>query len=156
MEPVAHIQGRPDLRDQYQAGPTSVTRHLIILHTASDRERAMKYIRLAPPGTRVELKAAKRSLAQNEAMWAALSDVSAQAVHNGRKYTPDTWKLIFLQAIGKEFEFAPTLDGKDFIPFGMSSSDLSREDMTALLDFIQMWCAEQNITLHHPAEEAVA
>lgn len=133
-----------------------MTRHLLTIYSAEDRDRAMKYIRCCPAGTRVEVKAIKRSLPQNDLMWAMLTDVSAQAEHNGRKYTPDAWKVIFLHAIGREVQFIPALDGSTFIPWGQSSSDLSRQEMTALIDFIDAWCAQNGITLHGPHEEKVA
>ena len=104
---------------------------------------------------RIEFKNGKRTLEQNALLWAMLTDVAAQAEHNGRKYSPDAWKLLFLHAIGREIQFIPALDNKTFIPWGQSSSDLSREEMTALIDFIQCWAAEHGVKLHAP-EEAIA
>lgn len=129
-----------------------MSRHLLVIFTQKDRDRAYNYIRQAPVGTRVEFKAAKRSLPQNDLMWAMLTDISTQKDHHGRKYTPDQWKLIFLAAIGHEVQFIPSLDGKAFIPWGQSSSDLSREEMTTLLDFMDAWCAQNRVTLHGPHE----
>lgn len=131
-----------------------MSRHLLILNNAEDRARARKYIAQAPAGTRLELKAAKRSLDQNSMLWAILSDVSAQAVHHGRKYTPETWKAIFLHALGKETQFVPALDGSEPVSLGQSSSDLSREAFAALIDLIQAWCAQNGVTLHGQAEVA--
>jgi hypothetical protein len=136
-------------------GTYPMSRHLLLIYSQADRERAMKYIRVAPVGTRVELKAAKRSLDQNSALWAMLSDVAAQKDHFGRKYTPDIWKLLFMDALGREMKFVPALDGSTVVPIGQSSSDLSREEMTALLDFIDSWAAQNGVTLHGP-HEAVA
>ncbi len=81
-----------------------------------------------------------------------LTDVAAQAEHNGRKYPADAWKLIFMAAIGREVQFIPALDDKTFIPWGQSSSDLSRAEMTALIDFIDAWCAQNGVKLHGPHE----
>ncbi len=89
-------------------------------------------------------------------MWAMLTDIAAQAEHSGRKYTPDAWKVIFLYAIGREVQFIPAIDGKTFIPWGQSSSDLSRAEMTALIDFMDSWCAQNGIKLHGPHEQATA
>lgn len=132
-----------------------MSRHLLVLYTPEDRRRAHKYIDSAPVGTRAEFKAIKRSLPQNDLMWAMLTDVSAQAKHNGRQYTPDQWKVIFMHAAGKEVQFIPSLDGSTFIPWGQSSSDLSREEMTALIDFMDSWGAQNGVKFHGP-HEAVA
>jgi hypothetical protein len=131
-----------------------MTRHLITIYSEDDRNRAQKYIRVCPVGTRVEFKAIKRSLPQNDLMWAMLTDIAAQKEHNGRKYTPDQWKVLFLHAIGREVQFIPALDGSTFLPWGQSSSDLSRQEMTALIDFIDAWGAQNGVTFHHPAEAA--
>lgn len=133
-----------------------MSRHLLTLYTEEDRKRARTYVNSAPVGTRVELKAAKRSLPQNDLMWAMLTDVSAQKEHMGRKYTPDIWKLLFMDALGREVQFVPSLGGSTVIPIGQSSSDLSKDEMAALLDFIACWAAENNVTLHGPQEQKVA
>ena len=129
-----------------------MSRHLITIYSDADRARADAYIRQAPVGTRVEFKAVKRSLPQNDLMWAKLTDIAAQKEHNGRKYTPDQWKTIFMDAIGREVQFIPSLDGKTFIPWGNRSSDLSREEMSNLLDFIDAWGAQNGVTFHGPHE----
>ncbi len=105
--------------------------------------------------TRIEFKQIKRSTEQNALMWAMLTDIAAQKEHNGRRYSADQWKAIFLHAIGKEISFLPSLDGATFIPWGNSSSDLSKAEMTALIDFMDAWCAQNGVKLHGP-HEAVA
>lgn len=131
-----------------------MSRHIITLWNESDRERARKYIAQAPAGTRVEFKATKRSIDQNSRLWANLTDIAAQAMHNGRKYTPNEWKILFMHAIGREVKFLPGLDGKTFVPWGQSSSDLSKQEMTDLLEFMQSWAIENGVTLHDGQERA--
>lgn len=125
-----------------------MTRYVTILRSPYDRAKAISLIRQAPDGTRMELKAMKRSLPQNDRMWAMLSDIATQKEHNSRKYTPDAWKVIFLCAIGREVQFIPSLDNKTFIPWGQSSSDLSKQEMTDLIEFIAAWGAENGVTFH--------
>jgi hypothetical protein len=125
-----------------------MTRYLVVLNTNADRDKAARFIREAPLGTRIEVKAAKRSLPQNDRMWAMLSDIAVQKDHNGRKYTPDQWKVIFLSALGREVQFVPSLDGKAFIPFGQSSSDLSKAEMSDLIELILSWGAENGVQFH--------
>jgi hypothetical protein len=129
-----------------------LSRAVLVLATDEIRKRALGWIAKAPAGTRVEFKSPKRSLPQNDLMWAMLTDIAAQKEHGGRKYTPDAWKVIFLAAIGREVQFIPSLDGKAFIPWGQSSSDLSKEEMGALIDFMDSWCAQNGVKLHGPHE----
>lgn len=125
-----------------------MTRYLVILNSPLDRARAIGFIRQAPDGTRVELKAVRRSLPQNDRMWAMLSDIATQKEHSGRKYTPDQWKVLFLAACGREVQFIPSLDNKTFLPWGQSSSDLSKQEMTDLIEFMFSWGAENGVVFH--------
>ena len=81
-----------------------------------------------------------------------LTDVATQVDHNGKRYTPDQWKVLFMHACGREVQFLPSLDGATFIPWGQSSSDLSKEEMTELIEFMFSWGAEHGVVFHEPAE----
>jgi hypothetical protein len=52
----------------------------------------------------------KRTLDQNNKLWAMLTDVSV-AMPLGRRHTPDDWKAIFMNACGWECQFVEGLDG---------------------------------------------
>lgn len=129
-------------------------RALIVVHGQADRHKAAAWAQKAPPGTRIEFKAAKRTLPQNDRMWAMLTDVAQQAEHCGRRYSADQWKVLFMHACGREVQFLPALDGSAFIPWGQSSSDLSKDEMTELIEFIFAWGAEHGVVFHEPAERA--
>jgi hypothetical protein len=131
-----------------------MSRALITLNTAADRQRAHHWVEKAPWGTRIEWKAEKRSLDQNSRMWAMLTDVATQKEHHGRRYTPDQWKVIFMAACGREVQFIPSLDGSTFIPWGQSSSDLSKAEMTELIEFIFAWGAENGVAFNEPKARA--
>lgn len=122
-----------------------MSRHVLVLSSTADKERAWKYIKAAPFGTRLEFKASKRSLPQNDKMWAMLTEVAAQKEHGGRKYTPDIWKCLFMKALGKEIQFVPALDGLSFLPLGYHSSDLSKHEMSELIEFMHSWGAENGV-----------
>jgi hypothetical protein len=124
-----------------------LSRHLLTLNTASDRIRAAVYLEKAPEGTRVEFKASKRTLPQNDRMWAMLTDIAQQRKHCGRKYTPDQWKVIFLNALGREADFIPSLDEKTFVPI-YSSSDLSKQEMSDMIELMLAWGTQNGVTFH--------
>ncbi len=129
-------------------------RALLVLRTDNDRYLARHWITKAPLGTRVEYKAPKRTTDQNSRMWAMLTDVALQAEHNGRKYTAPQWKVLFLHASGREVQYMLALDGSDWISWGQSSSDLSKEEMSELLDFIGAWGAERGVVFGGQEQEA--
>lgn len=125
-----------------------MTRHTLTITRESDRERVHKFVTAAPPGTRIEFKYSKRSVPQNSKFWAMLTDISVQKKHHGRKYTPEMWKLLFMSAWRKEMTFMPALDGDGFIPMGHHSSDLTKQEMSELMEFISAWSAQNGVTLH--------
>lgn len=131
-----------------------MTRAVISLWRKSDRQAAARLIERVPDGTRVSFKGAKRTLPQNDRMWAMLTDVSRQKDHCGRTYTANQWKVLFLHACGREVQFIPALDGSTFIPWGQSSSDLSKDEMSALIDFIAAWGAQNGVVFNDGKEDA--
>lgn len=128
-----------------------MSRALLILSGDAQRARAVKWIAQAPAGTRLEFKAPRRTLEQNSLMWALLTEVAAQKEHCGRKYPAETWKALFLHALGREMQFVPALDGHGFLPIGMRSSDLSKAEMSELIEFIYAWAAENGVEFRDAA-----
>lgn len=122
-----------------------MTRYCIPLRSTADKERAARYIHAAPIGTRVELKAAKRSNEQNAKMWAMLTDVSEQLMWHGKRLRPDDWKLMFLDGLKRELRCVPNIDGTGFVNLGRSSSDLSKEEMGDLLELIAAFGAQHGV-----------
>jgi hypothetical protein len=113
-----------------------MTRYLKTLNSTADRQHAANMISQAPAGTRVEIKAAKRSLPQNDRMWAMLTEIAQQLKWHGVTLRPDDWKLIFLDALKRELRMVPNLDGSGFVNLGRSSSDLSKQEMSDLIELI--------------------
>lgn len=131
-----------------------MSRAVVVVKHPADRNLIARWAGQVPDGTRVEFKKPKRSLPQNDRMWAMLTDIAQQKEHAGRKYTPDQWKVLFLHACGREVQFIPALDGSTFIPWGRSSSDLSKEEMTALIDFMMAWGVENGVVFHDDERSA--
>ena len=69
----------------------------LILNSKLNRERARNWCSQAPEGAVVTFKQVKRTLGQNDKLWAMLTEVAQQAELNGRKYKPDQWKVIFMR-----------------------------------------------------------
>jgi hypothetical protein len=129
-------------------------RHLITIRSNADRQRVFKYVSAAPTGTRVEFKASKRSLPQNDRMWAMLTEVAEQVPWHGTRLRPDDWKLIFLDALKRELRMVPNLDGTGFVNLGRSSSDLTKSEMSDLIELIAMFGAQNGVTFRDDQEEA--
>lgn len=122
-----------------------MSRATLILARPEHRERARHWIDRAPPGTRLEFKAPKRTLDQNAKMWAMLTDFARQVEHYGQKYTPDNWKDIFMAALNREVRMAPSLDGRGIVNIGRSTSDLSVAEMSDLIELIAAEGAQRGV-----------
>ena len=111
-----------------------------------------KALRLWQPGQPwvMELRPAKRSDAQNSALWSLLGQiVKARPVHNGVQMDAETYKALVLAALGREVRFVPSLDGTSMLPLGLRSSKLTKAEFSDLLELMLAWCAANAIAVDH-------
>lgn len=116
-----------------------------------------KALRQWQPGAAfiMEIKPPTRSLEQNAAMWGLLAQITRQRpVHNGREMTPDLWKAVFMDALGHEVDYVASLDGRRVFPLGHRSSQLTKAQMTDLIELMLCWAAQEGLTIEHFAEAA--
>lgn len=131
-----------------------MSRATIIIQTEYDRQKASRWAAGVPLGTRIEFKETKRTVPQSDRMWAMLTDIAGQVQYHGLRLAPDDWKLIFLDALKREVRMVPNLDGNGFVSLGRSSSDLSKSEMTDLIELIFEFGARQGVSFNEPQERA--
>jgi hypothetical protein len=129
-----------------------MSRAVIAISSKFDRERAAKWSMQAPAGTRIEFKAAKRSIDQNSKLWASLTDIATQLPWHGLKLSANDWKLIFLDALKREIRMVPNIDGSGFVNLGRSSSDLSKSEMADLITLIEQFGANHGVLFRDQGE----
>lgn len=122
----------------------------VVLRNELHRANAKRLIDLAPTGAIVTVKAATRSNEQNSKLWAMLSEVS-RAKPEGRTYPPETWKCLFMAAIGKQAVWQPALDGDGVVNVGYRSSRLTVQEMSELIECISEYAARHEIALKEAA-----
>ena len=125
-----------------------MSRALVTIRRKEDRERVAKWAGQAPWGTRVTFAAPRRTLDQNALMWALLTDVASQLPWHGVKLSADNYKLLFMDALKREDRLAPNIDGTGFVNLGTSSSDLSKSEMSDLIELIRMFGAQHGVEFH--------
>jgi len=130
-----------------------MSRALVTIRNAADRSRIALWASKVPDGTRVEFKETKRSIPQNDLMWGMLTDVSRQLLWHGQKLTPDDWKLIFLDGLKGEVRTVPNLDGNGFVSL-RRSSDLSKDEMSQLIELIASFGVEHGVEFGDQQERA--
>jgi hypothetical protein len=129
-----------------------MTRYAIQITSERKREEAVRVVRAAPQFSRVEVKAQKRTTAQNSRLWAMLTDIALQVDWHGVKLSPDDWKLLMLSGLKTEMRIVPNLDGTGFVNLGTRSSDLSVEEMTNLIELMHAFAAQRGVKFHWEAE----
>ena len=131
-----------------------MSRALIIVEGPDERRKAARWASQARPGTRIEFKAAKRTLDQNSRMWSMLTDVATQVPWHGVKLSATDWKLVFLDALKRELRMVPNIDGTGFVNLGRSSSDLSKQEMSDLMELIAAFGAERGVVFSADRRDA--
>jgi hypothetical protein len=124
-----------------------MSRALVVVTNLFDRRKAADWCMKAPSGTRIEFKATRRSLDQNSRMWACLTQIAQEVEWYGQKLTADDWKDVFTAALRKA-RVVPGLDAGTFVPLGMRSSDLSKQEFSDLLELINAFAAERGVIFH--------
>ena len=119
---------------------------LITVYGQADRDRAAKLASQVPAGTRISFKASKRTVDQNSLLWAHLTDISRQVIWYGQKLTPDDWKSVLTASLRKS-QVVPGIDAGTLVPLGMSTSGMSKQEFSDLLELIQAFAAQQGAVL---------
>ena len=134
-----------------------MSRHIIAIRSSAERARAAQDVARAPIGTRVTFTGAKRSLEQNSIMWSYLGDIAKALPWHGQMLEPSDWKLLFLDALARESRTVPSLDGTGFVDLGRSSSDLSKTEMSDLIELIRAFGSNHGISfIDDPAAPPLA
>jgi hypothetical protein len=134
-------------------------RHTLPL-TRADRAKAIQGldVAIAKGGWLMELRAETRTDEQNRAIHGLIGQIMKQRTHhNGVRMDMALWKAVFLQALGEEVRFVPTLDGDGLFPLGLSTSKLTIARGSELIEFILCWAAREGLAIQHfdtPQERA--
>ena len=86
----------------------------------------------------------KRSNDQNAMMWALLTDVSKQVDWHGHRLSPDDWKQVFTASLLHQ-RAVPGIDG-GFVVLGTSTSKMSKQTLSDLIELILAFGAEHDVT----------
>lgn len=125
-------------------------RRIYTLKDRATRSLVADAIRELPLGTRVEIKGRSRTDDQNRAIHGLVTQILKQRpTHNGIEMSKEAYKAIFMHALGRELAMVPSLDGRSFVPLGLSTSKLTVREFTDLVEFVLAWCAREGLTIKH-------
>lgn len=92
----------------------------------------------------------RRSLDQNALLWAVLTDVSRQVEWHGQRLTKENWKDVFTAALKRQ-QVVPGIDG-GFVVLGTSTSRMSKQEFSELIELIYAFGAEHGVEWSEPAQ----
>jgi hypothetical protein len=130
-----------------------MSRALVVVNTSADRDKIAAWAAKAPWGTRVEFKATKRTMPQNDKLWACLTDVAQQVEWYGQRLKPEDWKDMFTASLRKA-RVVPGIDPGSFVLLGLHTSDMSKDEMSNLIELIHAFGAEHGVVFNAPMENA--
>ncbi|MGB6105661.1 MAG: recombination protein NinB [Pusillimonas sp.] len=124
-------------------------RQVFQLAHSTARRNAANAVMSAPENFMVEVKPRTRSLDQNAMLHALFAEVAKNHTWHGRKLTATQWKVLFISghaiATGLGADMVPGLEG-EFVNIRESSASMSIARMTSLIEYINAWMAEQEVT----------
>lgn len=127
-----------------------MSRYLLTIRNERDRAKAADWLARLPLGWRLEFKETKRSVPQNDRMWAILTDISTQLTWHGHRYSPEDWKDYFMHAMNGG-RFMPSEDG-GMIPIGRSTSKLGKQEHSLLTELMEGFAERHGVVLKEGEE----
>lgn len=120
---------------------------------ASQRAYAQQIAAEAPTNWIAKFAPETRRDAQNRKLWPMLKDIQRQ-VPGMEPYPTEDIKLRFLNALGTEMRFLPTLEGQGSFPVGLKSSTLTVEQFSGLIEMLYEFGARHGVKWTEPTRSA--
>lgn len=119
----------------------------------TQRAYAKKLIDEAPLGWVMKLGAETRRDIQNRKLWPMLQDLQRQ-VPDCHRFSTNDAKLRFLNALGTEMRFLPTIENEGMFPVGLSSSVLTVAQFSGLIEILYEYGARHGVRWTDPQDRA--
>lgn len=126
-------------------------RRVVFLSDDGRRAAAKRLIDLAEAGEVVRLGKPTRTEDQNDKLHPMIRDIQRQ-VPGMETFSEKDIRLRFLNALGTELRFLPMLEGEGVFPVGLSSSELTKDQFSALIELIYAFGAKHEVRWTDPVE----
>ena len=94
----------------------------------------------------IEVRTEKRSDPQNRLMWVLLGEIAEQVEWHGQHLNATDWKVMLTASLRKQ-RAVPGIDG-GFVVLGDRTSQMSKSEMSELIELIYAFMAQQGIELN--------
>lgn len=119
-------------------------RSYFTLSTPLARSNCARALVDAPDGTRVQINGPRRSHESNRLLWSRLTAIAEQVEWYGQHLTSTDWKDV-LSASLRRARVVPGLDAGSFVPLGMRTSEMSKQEFSDLLMLCEAFGAERGV-----------
>jgi len=121
-----------------------MSRAVVQIKAPADRKLIATWASNVPDGTTVEFRAPRRSLDQNALMWSLLGQISKQVDWYGQKLSSEDWKDVLTASL-RRTRVVPGIDAGTFVPLGMRTSQMTKEEISELIELIYAFGAERGV-----------
>ena len=121
-----------------------MSRAIVTIKNVADRNLVSRWASNVQPGTTVEFRAPRRSNEANALMWSLLSQISKGVDWYGQKLTSEDWKDVLTASL-RRTRVVPGIDAGTFVPLGMRTSQMTKEEISDLLELIYAFGAEKGV-----------
>lgn len=121
-----------------------MSRAVVQIKSDADRSQIATWSRNVPVGTTVEFRAPRRSLDQNSLMWSLLGQISKEVVWYGQKLSSEDWKDVLTASL-RRTRVVPGIDAGSFVPLGMRTSQMTKQELADLIELIYAFGAEKDV-----------
>jgi hypothetical protein len=119
-------------------------RNTVEIKTQADRNLIGRWAQNVEVGTTVEFRSARRSNDANAMMWSLLGQIAKQVTWHGQKLTAEDFKDLCSASL-RRYHLVPGIDPGTFVPLGMRTSQMTKEEMSDLIELIIAFGTEQGV-----------
>jgi hypothetical protein len=121
-----------------------MSRAVVQIKSEVERNQIATWAKNVPVGTTVEFRAPRRSNDQNALMWSLLGQISKQVDWYGQKLSSEDWKDVLTASL-RRTRVVPGIDAGTFVPLGMRTSQMTRQELADLIELIYAFGAERGV-----------
>jgi hypothetical protein len=121
-----------------------MSRAVVQIKSEAERRQITTWARNVPVGTTVEFRAPRRSNDQNALMWSLLGQISKQVDWYGTKLSSEDWKDVLTASL-RHARDVPGIDPGTFVPLGMRTSQMTKDEISNLIELVYAFGAEHGV-----------
>ncbi len=121
-----------------------MSRAVVQIKSELDRRKVATWAGNVPLDTTVEFRSPRRSGDQNNLMWSLLGQISKSVDWYGTKLSSEDWKDVLTASL-RHARVVPGIDPGTFVPLGMRTSQMTKEEISNLIELAYAFGSEHGV-----------